>query len=117
MAAVQGPSSEPVRDADEEVRKKIEVIRDTGRRRKPANGNPDMNPQRPHGDIEDLLGVYALDMLDVEEHEVVDRHLAGCRTCAKEAAEHREAASLLTPGGPPPPAIWNRITAALEEAP
>jgi len=76
-----------------------------------------MNPQRPHGDIVDLLGVYALDMLDVEEQEVVDRHLAGCRTCAKEVAEHWEAAGLLTTGGPPPPAIWNRITAALEEAP
>src|SRR5688572_33067601 len=75
-----------------------------------------MNPQRPHGDIEHLLGVFALDMVDVEEREVVDRHLAGCRACAKEVAEHWEAAALLTIGGPPP-AIWNRITAALEKSP
>ena len=76
-----------------------------------------MNLQPPHGDIAELLGVYALDMLDVEEREVVDRHLAGCRACADEVAEHREAAGLLTTGGFPPAAIWSRITAALEEAP
>jgi hypothetical protein len=76
-----------------------------------------MNLPRPHGDIVELLGVYALDMLDIEEREVVDGHLAGCRACADEVAEHWEAAGLLTTGGPPPPVIWNRITAALEEAP
>jgi anti-sigma factor RsiW len=68
-----------------------------------------------HAEIEDLLGVYALNALDGDEHELVERHLEGCPRCRAEVAQHREvAATLAATGGPAPEGVWNRIAAVIE---
>ncbi|MGI8983305.1 MAG: anti-sigma factor domain-containing protein [Acidimicrobiales bacterium] len=77
-----------------------------------------MGRELSHAEVVDLLGAYALDALEPAELQVVDRHVQGCRTCLAEVAEHREVAGLLTPGwGKPPPGLWDKIAAALEESP
>lgn len=71
-----------------------------------------------HAEVVDLLGAYALDALDPAERRAVDQHLEGCRACLDEIMAHREVAGLLTPGwGSPPPGLWDRIAASLEEVP
>src|SRR5215210_3312305 len=77
-----------------------------------------MGRELSHEEVADLLGAYALDALEPAELQVVDRHVQGCKACLAEVAEHREVAGLLTPGwGKPPPGLWDRIAATLEEAP
>ena len=71
-----------------------------------------------HQDIEELLGAYALDAVDPEEAEVVERHLAGCPRCRSEVASHRDVAALLAnTGGEAPDGLWERIAGQLEDAP
>ncbi len=63
-----------------------------------------------HGEVEELLGAYALDAVDADERVAVERHLASCCWCALEVDLHREAATLLVPGSPTPPlAVRQRI--------
>ena len=77
-----------------------------------------MGRELSHEDVADLLGAYALDALEPAELQAVDRHVHGCPTCLAEVAQHREVAGLLTPGwGAPPPGVWDKIAAALEESP
>jgi hypothetical protein len=77
-----------------------------------------MNRHWSERDIEDLLGVYAVDGLDDDdERAAVDAHLAHCPRCAAEVTWHRNVAALLTTGGPPPAGVWTQIAAALEEPP
>lgn len=77
-----------------------------------------MASQLTHSDIQELLGVYALDALDPEEVEVVEAHLVDCPRCRAEVAEHREAASLLSfSGAEAPDGVWTSIAATLESAP
>ncbi|HEX2048829.1 MAG TPA: anti-sigma factor [Acidimicrobiales bacterium] len=77
-----------------------------------------MGRELSHEEVADLLGAYALDALDPAEHQAVHRHVEECPACQMEVAEHREVAGLLTPGwGSPPPAVWDRIAASLEETP
>ena len=74
--------------------------------------------ERTHDEIAELLGVYALDAVDDEEREAVERHLTTCPRCAAEVAEHREvAASLAHTGAPAPEGLWTRIVESLEEPP
>lgn len=69
-----------------------------------------------HAEIEELLGVYALDAVDPEEAGAVELHLRDCPRCRAEVAEHREmAASLAQVGSPAPSLVWSRIAASLEE--
>jgi anti-sigma-K factor RskA/putative zinc finger protein len=71
-----------------------------------------------HSEIEELLGAFALDALESEEHDVIDSHVAGCPRCRAEVATHRETAALLAhPGAPAPDGVWDRIAATLDEAP
>ena len=71
-----------------------------------------------HEEAVDLLGAYALDALDPVEHEAVDAHVRACPSCMAEVTEHREVAGLLTPGwAKPPPGLWQKIAASLEEVP
>jgi len=76
---------------------------------------------RTHDELAELLGAYALDAVDDTdgEREAVRLHLLECVRCRAEVAEHREVAALLAHAGEPaPPAVWDRITAAIEgEAP
>ena len=71
-----------------------------------------------HEEIEELLGAYALDAVDPDEVEAVERHLEGCPRCRSEVAGHREVATLLAnTGGDAPAGVWERIAGQLEEAP
>src|SRR3954454_3078432 len=77
-----------------------------------------MGRELSHPEVTDLLGAYALDALEPAELQAVDRHVQGCQACLAEVAEHREVAGLLTPGwAKPPPELWGKIAAALEEVP
>ena len=77
-----------------------------------------MGRELSHEEAADLLGAYALDALDPAEHEGVDAHVRTCAACRAEVAEHREVAGLLTPGwAKPPPGVWQKIAASLEEVP
>ena len=77
-----------------------------------------MGRELSHEEATDLLGAYALDALEPAELQTVDRHVQGCQACLAEISQHREVAGLLTPGwSKPPPGLWERISASLEEAP
>ncbi len=77
-----------------------------------------MGRELSHPEVTDLLGAYALDALEPAELLAVDRHVKGCQACLAEVAEHREVAGMLTPGwAKPPPELWGKIAAALEEVP
>ncbi len=71
-----------------------------------------------HAEASELLGVYALDALDADEREAVDRHLAGCDFCRAEVMEHVEVAGLLSSGiAGAPLSVWDRIAGELVESP
>lgn len=77
-----------------------------------------MTEELSHAELGDLLGVYALDALDPDERDHVERHLPGCPSCRTELARHREVlAPLSLPAGPPPTGLWERIAMTLEEPP
>lgn len=68
-----------------------------------------------HAEIEELLGVYALDAVDPREALLVEEHLAECPRCRAEVAAHREVAALLgNAGGEAPEGLWDRIAGELE---
>lgn len=68
-----------------------------------------------HSEIEELLGVYALDAVDAQEAQVVEEHLATCPRCRAEVAAHREVAAMLgNAGGEAPEGLWERIAGELE---
>lgn len=70
-----------------------------------------------HREIQELLGVYALDALDPEMAAVVERHLDECVKCAIEVAQHHEVAGLLAnSGGESPVGLWDGIAAQLDSA-
>lgn len=69
-----------------------------------------------HEQIEELLGAYALDAVDADEADAVERHLLECPRCRAEVAAHREvAATLAYTGTSAPEGVWDRIAGALEE--
>jgi anti-sigma-K factor RskA len=74
-----------------------------------------------HDEIEELLGVYALDALEGDERQLVDDHLASCPRCRAELASHREVAALLGNAvespAVAPAGLWDRISASLQDEP
>jgi hypothetical protein len=77
-----------------------------------------VNRELTHAAAAELLGAYALDALDADEREAVERHLEECPRCRAEVADHRTVASFLgSAGGPAPEGLWDRIAGSLEEAP
>ena len=71
-----------------------------------------------HSEIAELLGVYALDAVEGDERDAVERHLQECAHCRKEVAEHREVVGMLGSGWiPAPEGLWDRIASSLEEQP
>lgn len=71
-----------------------------------------------HGEATELLGAYALDAIEGEERDALERHTEQCAECQAEILSHREVAGLLTPGWlRPPEEVWERIAASLEETP
>ena len=68
-----------------------------------------------HDEASEFLGVYALDALDDDERELVERHLDGCGLCRAEVLEHVEVAGLLSTGVfGAPPSVWDRISEELQ---
>lgn len=76
-----------------------------------------MERELTHPEIEELLGVYALDAVPGDERELVERHLRECVRCRQEVAEHREAAALLALGAPAPGGLWDRISGSIAGQP
>ncbi len=77
-----------------------------------------MTTELRHRELEELLGVYALDAVDDVEREAVDQHLSTCARCRAEVQEHREVAALLAhSGAPAPEGLWSRIAESLEGEP
>ena len=74
--------------------------------------------ERSHEEIQELLGVYALDAVDADEAAAVEAHLETCPRCAAEVADHREVAAMMAyTGAPAPEGVWTRIVESLEEPP
>jgi hypothetical protein len=77
-----------------------------------------MERQLTHEEAAEMLGAYALDAVDADEREAVERHLDECPRCRAEVADHRLVASFLgSAGGRAPDGLWDRISGSLEEAP
>jgi negative regulator of sigma E activity len=78
-----------------------------------------MKTDLAHGELEELLGVYALDALEADESDALERHLPTCARCRGEVEEYREVAALLAhSGAAAPEGLWDRIAQLLEgEAP
>jgi len=77
-----------------------------------------MERELTHDEVAELLGAYALDAVEADERDAVDRHLNECPRCRAEVADHRTVASFLgSAGGRAPDSLWDRIAASLEEAP
>ena len=71
-----------------------------------------------HDEIAELVAAYALDAVDADEAERVERHLDECPRCRAELGEHRDVAAWLgNSGGDAPEGLWDRIASTLEEAP
>lgn len=71
-----------------------------------------------HDEIETMLGAYALDAVDRDEAEAVERHLVDCPRCREEVQMHRETAALLAnAGADAPDALWDAMLDRLEDAP
>lgn len=69
----------------------------------------------PTGDIEELLGAYALDAVSAEEARRVEDYLAINPKAAAEVREHREVATMLAfTGMDAPEGLWSRIEQELE---
>jgi hypothetical protein len=77
-----------------------------------------MERELTHDEAAELLGAYALDAVEVDERDSIDRHLDECPRCRAEVADHRTVASFLgSAGGRAPDGLWDRIAGSLEEAP
>lgn len=68
-----------------------------------------------HRRYRELLGAYALGLLDNVERAELERHLEGCETCRAEAAELRAVAALLPDPGRGQEAAQDRPPASLSD--
>jgi hypothetical protein len=72
-------------------------------------------PEPTHREIQELLGVYALDAVDRETAALVEAHLAECVRCSTEVAQHHEVAGLLAnSGGASRADLWDGIASRLD---
>jgi hypothetical protein len=72
-------------------------------------------PEPVHQEIQELLGVYALDAVDPETAAMIERHLGECVRCSIEVAQHHEVAGLLgNSGGASPAEVWDGIARRLD---
>lgn len=77
-----------------------------------------MIDQTAHDQIRDMLGAYALDATENAETARVEAHLATCDDCRGEVDELLEVAGMLgTTDVPPPPHVWEQISAQLGSEP
>jgi hypothetical protein len=72
---------------------------------------------RPRSEMDDLLGAFALDAVEPDEREMVERHLANDPVARAEVDEMRETAAVLAslPDGDEgaPEGLWDRIAGAI----
>jgi anti-sigma-K factor RskA len=69
-----------------------------------------------HGDIDELLGAYALDAVDPDERRRVEDYLTSNPRAAAEVQQHREVATMLAyTGMDAPDGLWDRIVSTIEE--
>ncbi len=54
-----------------------------------------MSDDLSHGEIQELLGAYALDAVDEAERALIDAHLETCESCRVEVADHRRLAETM----------------------
>jgi hypothetical protein len=74
--------------------------------------------ERTPAEIEELLGAFALDAVDAEEAEQIERYLESHPDARDEVAQYRETASMLAfAGADAPSGLWHSIVASLEEEP
>jgi anti-sigma factor RsiW len=72
-------------------------------------------PASEHQELQELLGVYALDAVDPETAAMVEHHLAECVKCSVEVSQHHEVAGLLAnSGGESPAGLWDGIAAQID---
>jgi len=77
-----------------------------------------MGRELNHTEAAALLGAYAVDALDGDELDQIERHVDDCGACQIEVAEHREVVAYLVPGSArAPEGLWDRIAGSLEEVP
>ena len=68
-----------------------------------------------HGEIESLLGAYALDAVTSDEALEVEAHLRECPRCRAELASYEEvAAALGNVGAEAPEGLWERIAESVQ---
>ncbi len=69
-----------------------------------------------HRELQELLGVYALDAVEPDEALAVEAHLVDCPQCRAEVESHRSVATLLGNAGAPAPVdLWGRIAGSLDD--
>lgn len=69
-------------------------------------------------ELDELLGAYALDAVDDDDREQIERYLERSPRARAEVESFREAAALLAHQGTDAPGgLWDRIAAATEEEP
>jgi anti-sigma factor RsiW len=67
-----------------------------------------------HDEVQELLGAYALDAVELDEAVLIEDHLRECPRCRAEVEEHRETAAFLAHAGTDaPPALWDRIATTI----
>ena len=78
-----------------------------------------MSQDLAHLNIEDLLGVYALDAVDEDERRIVDQHISVCPRCRSEVEGYWEVAAMLAGDAHhAPQQVWDQIVSELTaEAP
>ncbi len=71
-----------------------------------------------HEDASELLGAYALDAVDGEEHRELEAHVDSCPRCRAELDTLREVAGALgTSVEPLPEGLWSNIVSRLPDRP
>jgi anti-sigma-K factor RskA len=69
-------------------------------------------------EIQDLLAAYSIDAVDDDERRSVEEYLATDVDARGDVIGLQHAASYLAhSGGPPPPGVWERLEAAIQEVP
>ena len=56
---------------------------------------PEMSDELSHGEIQELLGAYALGAVDERERALIEAHRETCESCRSELDEHRRLAEAL----------------------
>jgi anti-sigma-K factor RskA len=75
-----------------------------------------MDRQLSPEEIKDLLAAYAIDAVDDDERRQIDEYLAHDADARAEVSGLQRSASYLAhTGGPPPPGVWERLEAVIQE--